>query len=85
MKLVGQTVGLTGPILLNSGLGEGDLVLTATHEALVHAENKDANSLGMHFGDPLPATDAINRRAFGQLPIRLLPSAELWRRTLYGQ
>jgi len=57
-------------------------VLTATHEALIHMENKDANALGMHFGDAEASTDAINRRAWSQLPVRMIPSAELWRRTL---
>ncbi len=57
---------------INSGLGQGDLVQTATHEALIHMQNKDANGLGMHFGDSAPGTDAINRKAWGQLPTRSL-------------
>ena len=79
---MGQTVGTRGPILIASGLGGGDRVLTAAHEALTHVENNDANSLGMHFGDMLPATNARDRTAFNQLPAGLLPTAELWRRKL---
>ena len=79
---MGQTVGVKGAVLLNKALGRGDLVVTATHEALVHVQNKNGNALGMHFGDQDAATDPVNRKAYHQLPLRLLPSAELWRRKL---
>ena len=75
-NVMGETVGREGPILLRSGMGEGDLVLTATHEANVHAENKDASASGTHGGD-LDSRSA-DQAARNSLPQRLTATVFLW-------
>jgi hypothetical protein len=80
--VLAQTVGTNGPVLFRRDLGDGDIVAAGTHEALIHVENNDANGLGMHFGDILPETDRTNQEIWTQLPNRLRPSGELWRRKL---
>jgi hypothetical protein len=76
-----QTFDAKDPVRFNRYLGAGDFVMSATHEALIHMENKDLIVSG-HSGDSLgkQATNALNRQAFGQLASRWLPSAELWKR-----
>ena len=64
-----------GDILIGSFLGEGDAVMTAAHEMLVHDRQRILEDIS-------PAIDQINRNLWDQLPAGLIPSAELWRRKL---
>jgi len=77
--VLGQTVGLNGPILLRNDMGPGDVVATAAHEALIHAENDDANGFGQHFGDLSASTNQTNQQLWQNLPTDLRTSGEYWR------
>lgn len=71
---LGRTIPNGGPILLNSGLGTGDLAATATHEAVVHDHERGRAMTGDLF------SKRTDMEIWLQLPNRLEPSAELWRR-----
>jgi RHS repeat-associated protein len=71
---LGRTMPNGGPILLNSALGAGDLAATATHEAVVHEHERGRAMTGDLF------SQATDMEIWLQLPNRLEPSAELWRR-----
>ena len=73
-----QVRGGAGPVQINARLGRGDLIAAAAHAALTHAENQDG--AGLHFGDGMQATLDRDQEIWDQLPARLRPSAELWRR-----
>ena len=66
-----------GQILINERLGEGDMLMTAAHEILVHGGEG-----WFMWGDSFSSTTTTNNNLWLVLPQRLRPSAELWRRKL---
>jgi RHS repeat-associated protein len=75
---LGNTDVVGGVIYLDKDLGMGDMMAAATHEILVHGNEKKPP-----IGDLLPTTKELNFRIFFQMPNDLRPLPK-WGTLLYG-